>query len=600
MKIERDVAYRFAAPRAKVWLALADTARFNEAIRLPAHEITQRAAANGQREFRGHAKLAGFDIAWTELPVNWVKERWMEHDRLIDRGPLSRFKVALALEEDGQGCVAHYKFLLEPRGVSGRLLLASGFLNRLERTFLAMSARAERFAADQAIDPFDLPPPKLDGRAIDRIERLRGELVEAGHPAAVVAELARLVGKGGENDVRRIRPLRLARMHGFDRRATVAACLDAARRGLFDLSWDLLCPRCRGAKSQVSRLDQLPTEAHCDSCAIRYDRDFSQNVELTFHPAPGLRAAVSGEFCLLGPMSTPHILAHITLPPGLRRGVDLELVPGSYRIRGLEPGPELALEHEGGAVPSVAMQDAEIVLGDPSPPGTVDLVNETRSAVTFVLEERAWLKDALTADRVSANQDFRDLFSDQVLRPGDEVGIARVAVLFSDLSASTALYQQIGEAAAFQRVREHFAWLQQIIRHHDGAIVKTIGDAVMAAFADPLNAVRAAIDIQMRTAEMNPEGEPPLALKIGVHAGPSIAVTLNERLDYFGSTANLAARLQGLAGPGDVVVSESIGEDPAIRELVAPITTEHASVKVRGFDEPVAFLRLVPKAAGTV
>ena len=97
-----------------------------------------------------------------------------------------------------------------------------------------------------------------------------------------------------------------------------------------------------------------------------------------------------------------------------------------------------------------------------------------------------------------------------------------------------------------------------------------------------------------------PRGTPPLALKIGVHAGPSIAVTLNERLDYLGSTANLAARLQAIAGPGEVVVSAAMANDPTIGELVAPITTEFASVRLRGFDEPVACLRLSPMAAGSM
>ena len=596
MTVERSVSYRFSAPPAKVWPALADTSRLNEAMRLPAHEITRRIGADGNGEFRGQTKIARYDLAWTELPVNWVKDRWLEHDRLIDKGPLARFKVTLVLENAGEACVAHYTFLLEPTGIAGRILLASGFLKSLERTFLRMSERAERFAMDQADEPFDLPPPKLDGRALQRIDRLRGQLLEAGHPAPVVEVLAQLVRTAGENDVRRIRPLHLARKHGFEGRATVAACLDAARHGLFDLSWDLLCPRCRGAKSQVSRLDQLATEAHCDSCAIRYDRDFSQNVEVTFRPAAGLRPLVSGEFCMLGPMSTPHILAHITLAKGERRAVGLELGPGSYRVRTLEPGPEAVFYHEGGALPAVVLGMARVELGQASPPGTLELVNDDGKSLTFVLEERTWLKDALTADQVAANQDFRDLFSDQLLRPGDEVGIARVAVLFSDLAGSTALYQKIGEAAAFQRVREHFAWLQKLIRRHDGAIVKTIGDAVMAAFADPLDAIRAAIDIQASTGEMNPVGAPPLALKIGVHAGPSIAVTLNERLDYFGSTANLAARLQGLAGPGEVIVSDTMADDPAIAALVAPITIDRSSANVRGFETPIGCLRLVPVA----
>ena len=594
MTVEHRFQHRFAGPRSRVWTALADTARFNEASGLPAHPITDATAADGTRIFRGQARIGPLNLQWTDLPANWIKERWYEHDRLIDNGPLSRLRVTLQLDDDGDGCIARYRYEVEPRGVGGRLLLAAGFLQRQEKHFIRMCERVEEFVRERSLAPYDYPPPKLPPRTHAQIDRLRAELLAAGHPLPIVDEIVRLVCSGGENDVRRIRPLQLARLHGLQPRATIAACLDAARRGLLDLSWDLLCPRCRGAKQQSATLDQLATEAHCDTCAIRYDRDFSRNVEVTFHPAAGLRALQGGEFCLLGPVSTPHIIAHITLAPGEHRSLDLDLPPGTYRARTLEPGPERTLEHEGGPLPAIELADGTVAFGSPAAPGRLDLANRTERPLTAVLEDRNWLRDTLTADRVAANQAFRDLFSDQVLRPGDEVGIARVAVLFSDLAGSTALYQRIGEAAAFGRVRTHFAWLGAIIRDHDGAVVKTIGDAIMAAFADPLDAVRAALAIQTRTPELNPEGLPPLSLKIGVHAGPSIAVTLNERLDYFGSTANLAARLQSVAGPGEIMMSAAMAQDPTIRELVAPITTEFAAVRLRGFDQPVACMRLVP------
>jgi class 3 adenylate cyclase len=595
MTVEHRFQHRFGGPRSRVWTALADTARFNEASGLPAHLIVDSTGPDGARIFRGEAQIGPLTLHWTDLPANWVRERWYEHDRLIDNGPLSRFRVTMQLEDDGDGCIARYLFQAVPRGVGGRLLLAAGFLQRQERNFLRMCDRVEQFVREQQFDPYDYPPPKLPPRAHEQIDRMRAELIAAGHGTVIVDEIVRLVRTGGENDVRRIRPLQLARRYALSPRATIAACLDAARRGLFDLSWDLLCPRCRGAKHQATSLDQLASEAHCDTCAIRYDRDFSRNVEVTFRPASGLRTLHGGEFCLLGPVGTPHIVAHITLAPGERRSIAVDLPPGTYRARTLEPGPEQTFEHDGGPLPGVEVGIDSVALAGPSALGFQDLTNHAERQLTVVIEDRNWLRDTLTADRVAANQAFRDLFSDQVLRPGDEVGIARVAVLFSDLAGSTALYQHVGEAAAFGRVRAHFAWLGGIVRDHDGAIVKTIGDAIMAAFADPLDAVRAALAIQTRITELNPPGMPPLALKIGLHAGPSIAVTLNERLDYFGSTANLAARLQAVAGPGEIVISAAMADDPTIRELVAPITLEFAAIRLRGFEEPVPCLRLAPE-----
>ena len=190
-------------------------------------------------------------------------------------------------------------------------------------------------------------------------------------------------------------------------------------------------------------------------------------------------------------------------------------------------------------------------------------------------------------------QSFRDLFSDQVLRPGDEVGIDQVSLLFTDLKGSTALYERIGDAAAYNLVRHHFAFLAEIVRLEDGAIVKTIGDAVMAVFRDPGAAMRAALAIQARIADFNAErGDGGIVIKVGLHAGPCIAVTLNDRLDYFGTTVNLAARLQQQSGGGDIVLSETLAADPEVEALIAPKEPRCETTSVKGFAKPVPFRRI--------
>ena len=78
--------------------------------------------------------------------------------------------------------------------------------------------------------------------------------------------------------------------------------------------------------------------------------------------------------------------------------------------------------------------------------------------------------------------------------------------------------------------------------------------------------------------------------------GPSIAVTLNERLDYFGSTVNMAARVQAQSHGGDIVLSRDIAEDAAVAPLLKPYRIESESIALKGFDEPVTLLRLEPKS----
>jgi class 3 adenylate cyclase len=161
-----------------------------------------------------------------------------------------------------------------------------------------------------------------------------------------------------------------------------------------------------------------------------------------------------------------------------------------------------------------------------------------------------------------------------------------LTVLFTDLRNSTQLYREIGDATAFGRVMNHFDVLKKVIAEEDGALVKTIGDAVMAVFRRPVSALQAMLSAQEMLASPQP-GIAPLILKAGVHSGPCIAVTLNDRLDYFGSTVNMAARLEGLSSGNDVIISRALYDDPEVREFIAGENLQALPFEIllKGFQE---------------
>ncbi len=150
----------------------------------------------------------------------------------------------------------------------------------------------------------------------------------------------------------------------------------------------------------------------------------------------------------------------------------------------------------GGRVPQIALTETGPTLGELGELGRIEARNDAGVARTLVIEDRRWAQDALTAHEATTMQAFRDLFADTVLRPGDQVGIGRIAFLFTDIKGSTDLYNRVGDGRAYGFVREHYAVLTRAVRGHDGAVVKTIGDAVMAAFANPVDALDAAIAIR--------------------------------------------------------------------------------------------------------
>lgn len=587
--------WEFDSPAEAIWPLLADTARFNEAAKLPQHEIEEQPRPDGSVLYLGRAKIGMFALEWEEKPVNWVSDQWFEHCRFFSRGPFvslcAHFRLEPGAETGPGGCRGIYSVEVEPANAFGRMLLLGGFLDKVGKSFGEMAATVRACAKGDRETPFPFEPPP----ASERLPDLAAQIEASGYGHGLAERLAILVSEAQEVDLTQIRPLRLARLWEVPERETIELCLQATRVGLLELRWDLLCPRCRIAKSVVGSLDQLPQAAHCSTCNIDYDREFSRNVELSFRPAPTIRPLGVGEYCLFGPMSTPHIVVHVTLEPGETQDLAAELAPGDYRLRTLEPGPELDLAWTEGGFPEVIAGADVMRAGGPAPQGSVRVSNQSERRLTLVVESRAWVRDALTADRVTALQAFRDLFSDQVLRPGDEVSVRRVALLFTDLKGSTALYDRIGDAAAYHLVRDHFAFLAGIVREHDGAVVKTIGDAIMAAFPDPLEAVEAALAMRRQVTEFN-AGHPdsPITIKLGLHEGPSIAVTLNGRLDYFGSTVNLAARLQNESEGGDIVVSETVAGEPAIAARLARETSRRESAHLKGFEAPVPFLRLPP------
>jgi class 3 adenylate cyclase len=182
--------------------------------------------------------------------------------------------------------------------------------------------------------------------------------------------------------------------------------------------------------------------------------------------------------------------------------------------------------------------------------------------------------------------------TDLALRLSEDVSVVTVALMFTDLEGSTEMYERLGDNLAYRLVREHFAFLLDQVRRHDGKMVKTIGDALMAVFDRPAQAVAAALAVQQNVAAFNARhGGDEMVIKMGLHHGPCIAVTINDRVDYFGSTVNLASRLQSQSEGGDVVISQTIAGDPLAARLLAPYRWRDTSATLKGFDRQVGFRR---------
>lgn len=598
--MRRTWTWTFDLPPEQLWPVLADTNRFNEALGLPPYTLEETPQSTGTVLRTGRGKAAGFALEWEEKPYEWVAGRHFRQSRVFSKGPFRRFGPVFDIEPDGNGgSRVSYALEWEPLNMAGRVFgtrLAAQAGENVRRRVLEAVAFLRGDPASERLTPFVLPEPMLPQGARERATAMAREIDNSPYGNGLGDRLAEWVLRAMAADLTRLRPKLLAGELDVPPRAATEACLTGVKAGLLGMKWDLLCPNCRGAKVSVPTLADLPHGAHCSSCNIDYDRDFERNVELTFAPAPAVRPLREGAFCLSGPMSTEHVAVQVLLGPGERRTMAVELPAGSYRLRTLHPGDFVNVEHSGGPFPGLRITRSGVQILSAAAcsdePGTVTFVNDADFELAALIEERTWTRQALTAPEAISLQAFRDLFAEATLRPGDDAGVSQVALLFTDLRGSTELYERVGDAVAYNLVREHFTLLAAIVRDHDGAVVKTIGDAVMASFDDPAQAVRAALAMQCRIASSAHRGEQ-LVLKVGVHAGPSVVVTLNDRLDYFGSTVNMAARLQGQSAGNDIVLSQAVAADPAVREILADVPKREEKVALKGFTEPVGFLRVL-------
>ena len=187
--------------------------------------------------------------------------------------------------------------------------------------------------------------------------------------------------------------------------------------------------------------------------------------------------------------------------------------------------------------------------------------------------------------------------------------------MFTDLKGSTELYQKLGDSMAFAFVQNHFRYLVEAVSLHRGGVVKTMGDAVMATFASGRDAVEAAVEMQrdwdaFRSERFNTAGRKQLgvehrdkneftdvALKIGIHQGPAIAINNAGKLDYFGTMVNKAARVQAQSTGDDVVFSLAVAEDPDVRRYLAGtgFKEEIVTVPLKGLEGDHVLHRIRPK-----
>src|ERR1700758_3859527 len=418
--------------------------------------------------------------------------------------------------------------------------------------------------------------------------------------ASTAEAIERLVKSGADRDLVRINALAFAAARGLDEEHTIAAFLRAAQLGIFELSWDVLCPTCGGVLDITRSLKDVHKEPYeCALCSRSFELSLDEMVEVVFTVSPRVRKIAAHD---------PHTLAFWDYYRQIfwSSAVDLsdeelEKLIAEFKLDARVLGPseqasilvqvpegwvivfpvshfghymKVAAEHTGDVQKLALAFEAAGTPTETTPlksgPLQLTMTNRTgtRALPVVWIENRNFdelvgkRRPNLTAKRIFTNQTFRDLYRTDTLAVDQGLKIVSLTFLFTDLKGSTELYARVGDLVAYELVRKHFHLLNAIVAAEGGAVVKTIGDAVMATFSTPDRALAAALRMREAIARINRDrGNEDLLLKIGIHEGPCLAVILNDSQDYFGQTVNLAARVQGLASSRSIFVTKSVVDD---------------------------------------
>ncbi len=559
--------------REALWEKLSNTSDVNRRMGLDPMNLTEKGG-----HLHGEIKVGLNHMVWEELPWTWVYPSELAYVRLYSKGPARVIRTRTRLEARGDDATRIHAYVgMVPRNRLMRFVLnlaMRGFQDRYGRVLSAFEAEI-RGAATSSVPANSRLAPGGQSK-LDAVQRaLLDDESGPGIDATVVERLTKHVSDAPDDELDRIRPLALARAWSLDADEVVRACLHATRQGLLTLTWDVVCPHCRGVRDTLEHLGEVAPRGDCEVCDIDFDTSERETLEVTFHVHPSVRRVEKRLYCAAEPATKAHVKVQQDVEPGRRQSLETVLAPGSYRfrVRGGRSFARLLIEKDG-----TSEDAAELRASEPSGelhlhPGTpLTLINDGSKLETLVVEEAEADRDALRPVQVFGLQDFRDLFDEESLAVDLRLDVGVQTVMFTDVVGSTRFYLDAGDAAAFREVRQHFVIAFDVIKRHHGIIVKTIGDAIMASFADPADAVAASIAMQRRFGPGHEESQ--LRIRITLHTGPCLAVNLNTGVDYFGTTINLAAKIQASAEAGQVAFTEDTWKDPGVQSLL----------RDRGFD----------------
>lgn len=426
-----------------------------------------------------------------------------------------------------------------------------------------------------------------------------------------VEQFGNILSKLEEDKLRHLNPYTFSKENNFSEEQCIELFIHAAKVGLLDFSYNLVCPACGGIVSSRKDFQTIQDDKfHCAACNLDTTFSLDDQIEVDFSIHPGIkklkpvslqkfeqyyRSFFSLNFVKASQINSyimESIAAYGVIEADSTKEFSIEKSETDIcRFISIENNAAIEIVYSSNLLKGEETQEAQFVAGSFSPSLielrahklNLTIKNLSKKPISIILyrpEKKRIMelfiknpiqrKKFLTAKDLFNNQSFRELFRVQ-LSDGFNLNVKSLTIMFTDLRGSTEMYDKAGDHMAYKLVQEHFEILMRVVKLHSGAIIKTMGDAIMATFSNRIDGFLAAREMMKRIQEMNESWKKKgyeLGLKVGLNEGSALAVNNDERIDYFGQAVNIAARVQGLAKAGEIWISDSIYSFPGVAEKI--------------------------------
>lgn len=529
--VECLFTYELPVSPSEIWPFLIDTSRMNKDLGFPSRQEIELEGEN-------HVTTVTFGRKeeWIEKPWVWIHEKEVQNHRIFLKGWMAEQRGVFQIEESkNHTTLVHVYFRWAFHSSFSRFLfsLVPGALSKKFESFFILKTKLI-----------------LDDRGTHK-----KQLATKPNASDPYQEVKNYILTADPLDLDRLHVKSVSQKIGLPVNSVIDACVRLVNEGSLSLSWDVVCPHCRGVKMKNQSLSSIDDANSCEPCGITFNLEAEESIEVVFHISPKLREIQNLVYCAAEPAKKKHIKLNQEIKTGEIKEFRMNLPPGTYNLRS-KNGKGLIAVHieENSSEGTVSWDGLEKKKITVRPEFTLRVSNKTNDDDLFTFEEAWWFHDRLLAGEALSHPNLREIFSQDHISVGMKLNVGTQVILFTDIVGSTPFYKNLGDALALKAVQGHYKEVAQIIEKNGGVVVKFIGDAVMAAFLDVHKAMEAALSIQQ--AFHRTRNDVPIKLRVSFHEGKVLAANMNVGIDYFGNTVNQAAKIQKHAGAHEIAVTE--------------------------------------------